>query len=41
MKMPFMQLDGDYNLDELIKENEKLIKELEEEEKEEKDDSAQ
>ncbi|MEM5417017.1 hypothetical protein V2W23_01990 [Staphylococcus gallinarum] len=39
--MPFMQLDGDYNLDELIKENEKLIKELEEEKREkEKDDSA-
>lgn len=38
--MPFMQLDGDYNLDELIKENEKQIKELEEEEKEEKEDSA-
>lgn len=35
--MPFMQLDGEYDIDELIKENEKLIKELEEKERKEKD----
>ena len=35
--MPFMQLDGEYDIDELIKENEKLIKELEEEERKEKE----